>query len=381
MTSSLTSITVDLRAIDHNIRQLKKLLPQGTHFMAVVKSNGYGHGLFDVAKQAISSGADSLAVVSAPEAIQLRRMGIIKPILVLGGVDREEVKQLIRNKVAINVFNEETYRMVYRMATITNQKAIVHIKVDTGLNRIGFSNGDVVKNIQRMVAKPRLFTVEGIHSHLANKELNLSYTKDQIRSFEKILKKLSDLKINIPLIAMASSAGTIMYPETHFNCVRAGMAIYGIWPSRGVEAWAKRNKKTKHLSLKPALSFKTKLIHVHRIPAGALVGYGSTFQARQNMTIGVIPVGYYEGIDRSLSNMGFCLIKGSVAPIIGIVSMNMTILDLSKRPRAKVGDEVVIIGSSQNKRITATDIGDWAGTTGYEIITRLPDHIDRYYRE
>jgi len=381
MSDSLNTITVDLRAIDHNIKAIKRLLAPTTTFMAVVKSNAYGHGLFEVSKQAIKSGADYLGVISAEEAISLRKWGFIKPIVVLGAVEKEDIKALIKHKVGITIFNEETYRTVLRMATLTNHKAIVHIKIDTGLNRLGLTNGDALKVIQKIHSKPRIFNLEGIYSHFASiEEMHQSYTKDQIRNFERLLKKISDLKITIPLISMCGTAAAIMHPEAHFNCVRIGIGIYGLWPSRGVEVWAKRNKKTRTLKLKPALSYKTKLIHVHRVPAGSYIGYGSTFQARSAMTIGVIPVGYAEGLSRSLSNMGFALLKGGVLPIIGRVAMNMTILDLSKRPRAKVGDDVILIGTSQTKHISATDIGDWGGTISYEVVTRIPEHIERLYK-
>ena len=156
--------------------------------------------------------------------------------------------------------------------------------------------------------------------------------------------------------------------------------MYGLWPSRGVALWTKRTKKTRGFKLKPALSFSTRLIQIKRIKAGEYVGYGCNFQARQAMTVGVIPVGYYEGLPRSLSNLGFALIKGAVVPMVGKVCMNMSMLDISRRPRAKVGDEVVLIGKSQNKEITATDMADWANTINYEIVTRLPEHIERIYK-
>lgn len=379
--SNLSTITIDLRAIDHNIRQIKRLLAPTTKFMAILKSNAYGHGLFEVAKQAVASGVDHLGVVTAEEAISLRKWGFIKPIVVLGAVEKEDIKQLIRNKVGITIYSEESYRAVLRMATLINQKAIVHVKIETGLNRLGIVNGEALNLIQRIHAKPRVFNLEGLYSHFASvEELHQSYTKDQIRNFEKLLKKLTDLKINIPLISMAASAATIMHPESHFTCVRVGIAMYGLWPSRSTEVWAKRNKRTKNLRLKPALSYKTKLIHVRRVSAGSYIGYGNTYHAKSAMTMGVIPVGYYEGIPRALSNMGFTLIKGGVIPMIGRVCMNMTLLDLSKRPRAKVGDEVTIIGTNQSKHITATDIADWAGAIDYEIITMLPPHLPRIYK-
>lgn len=382
MASSLYLLTIDLKAIDHNIKQIKGLLKPGTKIMAVVKSNAYGHGLYEVARQALRSGATHLGVVSADEALELRRRGILHPIILLAAVAKDDIPYLIKNKIAMSVYNAESYRAISRSAYILNKKAIIHLKLDSGINRLGFSSiEDLVKVAKAIQARPRYFELEGLYSHLASvEELNQSYTNDQIRAFERAVAKIEGLGIKIPLISLAASAAAIMLPNTRFNCVRIGIAMYGLWPSRGVELWCKRSKKTRGFKLKPALSFRTRLVHVKRVRAGAYVGYGSSFQAPTAMTIGVVPVGYAEGLPRALSNMGFALLKGAVVPIVGRVCMNMTLLDISRRPRARVGDEVVIVGKSKNKEITATDIADWAGTINYEIVTRIPDHLERIYK-
>ncbi len=382
MSNTLAWVTVDLKAIDFNIKQFRRLLKPETKIMAVIKANAYGHGLFEVAKQAIKSGVNYLAVISADEALELRKKGILQPIVLLGAVAKDNISSLIRNKIGLSVYNEESYRAIARIADIINRKAIVYVKIDSGINRLGFSSlDDALRIIKLITSKTRQFELEGLYSHLASvEELNQSYTNDQILVFERLLAKLKKLDIKIPIISIASSAATIMVPESRFNCVRIGISLYGIWPSRGVELWCKRSKKTRNFKLKPAFSYKTKLVQVKRIRAGSYVGYGCNYQAKSAMTIGVIPVGYFEGIPRHLSNMGFALLKGAVVPFIGRVCMNMTILDLSRRPRAKVGDEVVIIGRSQNKKITATDIADWASTINYEILSRIPAHIPRIYK-
>lgn len=386
MSSSLAWVTVDLKAIDYNIKQVRRLLKPKTHIMAVVKANAYGHGMFEVARQAIKSGAAYLGVVSAGEALKLRKGGILQPIVVLGAVTKEDIKVLIREKVALAVYNEESYRAISRTAYILNRKAIIWVKVETGISRLGFSTngsngGEAVKVIKRIADRSRYLRLEGLYSHLASvEELNRSFTNDQILAFERIIKRVEDLEIKIPIYSIAASAAAMMMPESRFNCVRIGIEMYGLWPSRGVELWCKRSKKTRRFKLKPALTFKTRLVQVKRVRAGSYVGYGCSFQAPQAMTIGVIPVGYYEGLPRHLSNMGFALLKGAVVPIVGRVCMNMTILDISKRPRAKVNDEVALIGKSKNKEITATDVADWAGTINYEITTRIPEHIERIYK-
>ena len=382
MSSPLSWLTIDLKAIDHNIKQIKGLLKPGIKIIAIVKANAYGHGLFEVSRQALRSGATHLGVVTASEALELRRKGVLQPIVVLGAVSKDDIPTLIKNKVAMSIYNAESYRTTARLTNILNKKAIVHLKLDTGINRLGFATIDeLIKTTKAIVARPRYFELEGLYSHLASvEELNQSYTNDQIRVFERAINKIETLGIKVPLISLAASAATTMLTDSRFNCVRIGIEMYGLWPSRGVELWCKRSKKTRGFKLRPALTYKTRLIHVRRIKAGAYVGYGHTFQAPQAMTLGVIPVGYAEGLPRSLGNMGFALLKGAGVPIVGRVCMNMTILDISRRPRAKVGDEVVLIGKSQNRQITATDIADWAATINYEIVTRIPEYIERVYK-
>lgn len=378
----LSSITVDLKAIEANLKQIKKLLKPGVQVMAVVKSHAYGHGLLEVAKAALHAGASHLGVVTAEEAMYLRRKGIIHPIVVLGAVSRDDIKELIRNKVTLVIYSEETYRLIFKMATMMNRKALIWVKMDTGINRLGLVNGDTLTLIKRIAERSRYLQLDGLYSHLASVEdMNQSYTNDQILQFERLVRKVEALNIKIPHISLAASAAAIMLPNSRFNMVRIGIAMYGLWPSRGIELWCKRSKKTRGFKLKPALSYKTHLIQIKRIKAGSSVGYGSTFKAPQNMTIGIIPVGYFDGLPRSLSNMGFVLVKGAVVPIIGRISMNMTILDLSKRPRSKVGDEVVLLGDSMGRSITATEVADWADTMNYEIVSRLPMHIPRIYKD
>ncbi|MFH0905447.1 MAG: alanine racemase [bacterium] len=383
MSTQLAWVTVDLKAIDHNIKQFRRLLKPKVKIMAVVKANAYGHGMFEVARQAIKSGADYLAVATAAEALELRKHGTLHHLVVLGAVDREDLKALIRNKIATVVYNDESFRAINKIADVMNQKAIVYVKIDTGLNRLGLgaTNGEAIRIIKKIAHYPRRFQLEGLYSHLASvEELNRSYTNDQILAFERIVKKAQDLGLKIPVISIAGSAAATMMPESWFTCVRIGIEMYGLWPSRGVELWCKRSKKTHSFKLKPALSYRTRLIQVRKIPAGIYVGYGCSFQAPHAMTIGIVPVGYSEGLPRHLGNMGFALLKGAVVPMVGRICMNMTLLDTSRRPRAKVGDEVVLIGKSHTKEITATDMADWAGTINYEIITRIPAHIPRIYK-
>ena len=382
MKAPLAWINIDLKRIDHNIKQIKRLQRPDIKIIAIVKSNAYGHGILAVSLQAIKSGVDMLGVVSATEAIYLRKKGIIRPIVVMGAVAKEEMVTLVRNKVSFLVHNRRSLLDAMAVANIVRQRINLHVKLETGINRLGFSIDEAMSAI-RAIEQHRHLLLEGIWTHLASvEELNKSYTKSQLFQFEKLLIKLkkAGIKIDkIPYISTAASAAAILMPESRFNAVRLGISMYGLWPSRGVQAWAKKEAPTKKIHLKPALRYRTRLISVRRIPAGSFVGYGCSFQSPKPMTLGIIPVGYAEGLPRSLSNMGFMLLKGAVVPVVGRICMNMTILDISKRPQSKPGDEVVIIGKSKSKEITATDIADWAGTINYEIITRLPESLERIY--
>jgi len=378
--SLLTWVTVDLRAIDHNLKEIKKLLEPETKIMAVVKSNAYGHGLFDVSVQALKSGADYLGVASSDEALELRRKGIFRPVIVLGAVAKDDIAALIRNRVTLIAYNMESLRAIAKFAEVLREKAAIHLKIETGINRLGFRPKEMLLALKFIKRNERHLFLEGFYTHLASvEELNKSYTNEQLLEFEKALLELGRSEVQVPFISTAASAAATLLPESRYNVVRVGIEMYGLWPSRGVEAWTRKTKKTRKLHLKSALSFKTRLIQKTKVPSGAYVGYGCSFQARRPMMVGVIPVGYYEGYPRVLSNMGFALLKGTVVPVVGRDCMNMTMLDISRKPKSKIGDEVVLIGQSKSKKITAQDVADWAGTINYEIVTRIPDHIPRVY--
>ena len=384
MRAPLAWLNIDLRAIDHNIKQIRQLQRPGTKLIAMVKANAYGHGLFDVALQATRSGAEMVGVVNAGEALILRKKGLIKPVVVLGPTAKEEMAELIRQKVSFAVFNDKSLTDAARVATILQKKAVVHIKVETGIHRLGFTPEEAPLMIKKII-QHRWLDLEGIFTHLASvEELNNSYTKGQLFQFDKVLARIakSDIDVDwkkIPYVSAAASAAAMLVPESRYNTIRLGISLYGLWPSRGVEAWTRKLLKIKKVKLKPALKYKTRLISIKKITAGSFVGYGCSFQSPKPMILGVVPVGYAEGIDRHLSNMGFMLLNGAVVPIVGRVCMNMTILDITKRPKSKLGDEVVIIGRSRNKQITATDIADWAGTINYEITTRIPESLPRIF--
>lgn len=380
MQSPLVWLEIDLRAIDANIKAVKRLLKPDVKLLAVVKSNAYGHGMVPIAAQAVKRGIDILGTFVPQEIIDLRKAGIVAPIFHLGAVSQDEALKLVRLKnVEFNVFNEYFLKLFTKVARILGKKIRVHIKVDTGLHRLGFSPSQAF-NLIKKLKKSSSLQVVGLLTHLASvEELNRTFTTQQLLTFDKLVKKLERAGLGLEYYHTAASAAINMHPESHYNLVRLGIEMYGLWPSRGVEIWTKKTRHTGNFKLKEALSFRTRLVHIGNIPTGGYVGYGCSFQTKCPVRLGVIPVGYAEGFDRKLSNLGFVLLKGKIVPVVGRVCMNMTILDLSKVRGAKVGEVVTLIGKDKNKTITAQDIGDWAGTINYEIVTRLPAHLPRIY--
>jgi len=389
--NKLAWLEIDKKNIIYNISNIKSLLQPKTRMMVVVKSNAYGHGIVPFAKEAIRSGALYLGVNTIDEALILRKSGIIKPILVLGYVPRERILEASKQFIDISILSSR--QAVDIIKEKLSLKIKIHIKVDTGLNRLGI-NQDHILNIYKELSKYKKFEIVGICSHLsAVEESNMDYTASQFKIFGEVIKTLEKNNISIPIKHIAASSATLIFPESHFDMVRVGIASYGLWPSED-------NKKSffdeapidvKKPFLKPALSFKTKIVQIKDVSQG-YIGYGCSYQVTRPMRIAILPVGYYEGIDRGLSSpnrnikneqsgSGNVLISGIKCPIVGRISMNMTIVDISKikNNHVKELDEVVLIGKQGEAEIFVEDIARSLKTINYEIITRIPEHIPRYY--
>ena len=282
-----------------------------------------------------------------------------------------------------------------------NLKLKIHLKIETGISRLGFSEEEWPELLKELKKLPKNIIVEGIYSHFASvEECDFTYAKKQVEKFKKFKKLLEKNSKSYtlsatPLYHLAASAATMVFPEFRFDMVRCGISIYGLWPSKVIKiAFETKNEKLKTKNqnlkfktefLKPVLSYKTKIIQIKKVEVGEHIGYGCTYQVKKPMTIAVIPVGYAEGFDRGFSNpsqagnrAGEVLIKGIRCPVVGRVCMNMTVIDISPL-RAKTGDEVVLIGKQGNKEITTDEWAEKLGTINYEITTRIPEHIKRIY--
>jgi len=378
-----TYLEINLGNLKANVRNLKKLIDD-KKLLAVVKSNAYGHGLIECAKTAIEAGADWLGVISLDEAKKLRQAGISKPILILAYVDPKDANEAAELNITIPIIDQDYVREIAKIKFI--KPLNVHLKIETGLNRLGLSpfkkdqlNIETILETAKFLSENDKIKISGIYSHQAAVEEDPYNNFGQAECLRDIVDVLKEAGINLPIVHLAASAGGLMQPEAHFDMVRFGIAIYGLWPSEEVKKSFARFEKS--FDLQPVLSYKTKIVHLNDVEKHASIGYGRTFRAKRPMTLVIIPIGYYEGLDRGLSNpggRGEVLVGGKRCPIVGRICMNMTIIDVTN-VNAKVGDEVVIIGKQGSEEITVDEIAKKIGTINYEIAARLPEHLERKY--
>ncbi|MBV9403100.1 MAG: alanine racemase [Candidatus Eremiobacteraeota bacterium] len=369
-------LQIDVGALRENARQLHALVDP-TAIAFAVKSNAYGHGLEETAL-AIEPAAVRFCVYGVDEAVALRAGGIHKPILIMGPVAPSDLDAAVSAKAAIALWDTKSYvREVVSTARRRNARVPVHVKVNSGLNRLGLSPADAADAIEDYL---RLAEIEiaGVFSHLASaEELDSPFTLTQLATFERSLAPVQGglAKQTRAIRHIAASAAAMLWPQTRLDMVRVGIALYGLWPSPAT----REAMEGSALTLTPALSYYSSLVDVRRLERGDPVGYGTTFHAPHAMKIGVVPAGYADGIPRLLSNRGAFIVRGARCPIVGRVAMNMTTIDLSAAPDAAPGDVVTLIGRDGDAAVSADDWAVWAETINYEIVTRLPSELPRDY--
>ena len=373
----LSWVEIDLGAIRFNIESIKRKLDKSIMFMPIVKANAYGHGTYEVAK-AIEDLADWFGVVNGLEAEGLKKIGIKKPILILGYDEPDRIEKAIDAGISFSVFNLADLKRADAYAGGVNKKAKVHIKFDTGINRLGFSYDDIEKTIKE-IKESKDIIVEGILSHLASvEEVDIKYTRRQIDLFEEIKNEFIKAGIKPKIAHISASAASLILHDVGHELVRSGIMVYGLWPSEETKLVLQRQDEESNFKIIPALAWKTKLISIKNVKQGNCVGYGCTYKVSRDMKVGVIPVGYAEGLDRGLSNNGEVLVGGKRCAIVGRVCMNMTMIDVSGVD-AKRFDEVVIIGQQEKEEITADEMAERLDTINYEIVSRIPYTIPRIY--
>ncbi len=366
----LTQVVIKRKAIEHNIKQFKNLVGKDILLMPVVKSNAYGHGMIEVAKICdLNSFVDRICVVNLDEAIILINSGIKKPIMILSfyELDIKKIKIAIKHGVIFPVYLLEQITFLNNAAKNLGCDVSVHLKIDTGTTRIGVAPIDALAFAQN-ICKLRNLYLEGAWSHFASSEDEFEYTKKQQLIFEKTIGVLEKNGVHIPIKHFACSAATILHKTARLNAVRLGLSLYGLYPNQ---------KSQKNIELLPALSLNTKIIQVKSVEAKTKVGYGGTYTTKHKSIIAVLPVGYWDGIDRKLSNAGQVIVSGIKCPIRGRICMNLMMIDVSKIKNVKVGDEVVIIGNKGNVAIGADDLAKQIGTINYEVVTRINPLLPR----
>ena len=361
-----TRAIVDLEAIRRNISAVKERIGAQRRLMAVVKADGYGHGALQVSRAALTCGADCLAVAIPEEGQELRAAGIECPVLVFGLIRPCETWKTVTAGLEQTVCSAELLDALDHESRNRCVKTSVHIKVDTGMGRIGLAPEDVVEFARRVTSCSNI-VLEGVYSHLScADERDKEFSRAQVRRFEEVLGALDAAGISVPIRHMANSAGVLDLPEAHFDMVRPGIMIYGLYPSAEV---------SHSVLLRPAMSFVTRICQVKVVPPGAAIGYGATFVTSKRSIIATIPVGYADGYRRSQSNKAEVIVKDKRVPILGRVAMDMCMVDLTDVPTARVGDVVELFG----EHIPVEELADIIGTINYEVVTGIGKRVPRVY--
>lgn len=365
-----TWIEVDTKALRKNYRVFRGVISKSTKLMAVVKSNAYGHSLIDFSQLLQRFGVNWFGVDSIVEARSLRREGIKKPILVLGSTLPEWYIEAAQNNISVTVSNFESLERAIKQGT-RRKPLKVHIKIDTGMHRQGFMPADIERILTYFQDKQNCILFEGLYTHFAAAK-NPAFphgTKKQIEEFEFASQKAIEGGFK-PIRHAAATSGTLLFSESHFDMVRIGIGMYGLWPSREVQAFCERR-----FELKPALTWKTVIGEIKDLPAGSAVGYDLTETLGKPSRVAILPVGYWHGYPRALSSIGHVIIHRKRAKVIGRVSMDMIVVDVSRIKNPRIRDEAILLGSG----ITADELADLSDTINYEIITRLNPLIKRVY--
>lgn len=362
---------VDLDIITSNVEALMKLTPESTGAIAVVKADGYGHGDVAVAK-AVDSKVQMFAVATLDEAVNLRENGIDKPILILGFVNVDEYETLVKNNVTASIFDYETAKELDEVASDLGMKALCHIKVDTGMRRIGLEPDKTGASIVKDINSLKNLEVRGIFTHFATSdETDKSKALVQLDKFKKFVAMCREEGIEFEYVHCANSAAVIDMPETYMDLVRLGIAMYGMYPSEEVD-------KSKAL-IKPALKLMSHVTYVKKVPTGEAVGYGGTYVTSRPTDIATVAVGYGDGYPRALSSKGYVLINGKKAPIIGRVCMDQMMVDVTDIEGVKRDSLVTLIGRDGDEEITVEEIAALANTFNYEFVCNLNKRIPRNY--
>ncbi|MDP5276322.1 alanine racemase [Chengkuizengella axinellae] len=362
---------ISLDALHHNLIRFQEFLPHQMEIMAVIKANAYGHGAVEVAKQAISSGAGYLAVAFLDEALELRSAGITAPILVLGYIPSDAIHLAIEHNITLTVFQDE---MIDALSKIKKDKPVkVHIKIDTGMGRLGVRyENDAIPFIKKVLKLDDVIEIEGIYTHFANAdEEDKTYTLDQYKHFKSIVDYFEDKNIHFSKIHTGNSATAIDLPDCSYNMVRLGISMYGIYPSAEVDH--------QQIDLKPVMSLKTKVVMSKVLPPHSGISYGTKYFTKDDEQIATLPIGYADGYSRMLTGKADVLIRGRRVPVIGTICMDQCMINVTELEDVKSGEEVVLFGKQGNEQIPVEELAEQLDTINYEIVCMLSHRVPKVY--
>ena len=361
---------IDLNALAENVKLIRSRIAPGVRVLCVVKADAYGHGAKEVSKRLEACGVDFLGVANIDEGIELRDHGISLPVLVLGGLfPWDDAGRAVAHDLSLIVYDIQTLDRIRKESRSFAGPLKIHIKVDTGMGRHGFGVDDMGLVAERLKDAPNV-VCEGLMSHFASSEARDEYGLAQIKTFEKARSLLVAAGVGPGIVHMANSGAVTQYPEAHFDMVRVGISLYGSHPDRELAG---------KLPVKPVMRFVSRVAYVRPFPEGCFLSYGRTYRTEGTERIALIPVGYADGYPRALSNKGFVLIKGKKCSIVGIVTMDWVLVDVTAIKDVDVGEEVVLIGSGPTGTITADELAECAGTIPYEILCKISRRVPRVY--
>lgn len=367
---------IDTASLSHNISVLKKGLAPGAEIAAVVKSNAYGHGVRIAWRAFVEGGATWLCVDSLHEAQELRDDGYTGNLFVMGHIPPAHAKTAASLDVRCMVYDRRQIDALGEAANAASRPLRLVMKLETGTQRQGLTI-EAALNLAHYIARFPYLVLEGTATHFANIEdtTDHSFAYEQLRIFNEYNDILTANGFRPTLRTIANSAAGILWPHTHCELVRAGITCYGMWPS--TECYVSARLLGKDVDLRPALTWKTLIAQIKTVPAGSLIGYGCTYETTHESRIAVLPVGYYDGYDRAMSNLAYVLIRGKRAPVRGRICMNMCMVDVTDIPDAEPGDDVVLLGRQGGESLSAEQLATWAGTINYELTTQIQTNIPR----
>lgn len=365
---------INLNSIMHNTKEFKRKLNANTKLLAVVKADAYGHGALEVSKVALKAGVDQLGVATLEEAVYLRKSGIDAPILILGVIFDDEIENLIKYDITATVTNYDFALGISNEAKKQNRFAKIHIKLDTGMSRIGYTLGsDYISEIKKISSLPNIY-LEGVFSHFSKAdEENLDYTQFQYENFIEMCKSLEKSGINIPVKHISNTSGILRDKKYHFDMVRLGISLYGHFPSDIFD------EMKYDIKLMPAMSLKSRVAFVKDVPENTSIGYNGTHVTTKPTKVATVAIGYADGYSRSLSNKGYAIVKGKKCNIIGNVCMDQLMLDVTGIDDIKFGDEVILFGNSGNTNINVEDVAALINTNSYEMLCHIGKRVPRIY--